>query len=176
MTSSVRTFTRTRRSAAGDEVVTETAPIWRERVHLKLAALAYDGSRVGADSGPGFAWDALVLGCVAAHRYAHALRGTENPGPLLDRTLSYDNAETPTTRTRAYESTSQARLDRHVEGARKKFQFTMIAYAQSRHGADMCQGFSGEALRVLCQVAIDYIEATELTDPSHLLDDAKTSR
>lgn len=56
--------------------------------------------------------------------------------------------------------------DSHAAGrARLKLKLAAIAYGNARHGIDADQGLSRAGLALLCQAAIEYVEAITGSDP-----------
>lgn len=99
------------------------------RVHLKLAALAYNGTRHGADACAEFCQAGAQILCAAAIGYVAALTRQ-----VIDVAV----------RTNLYEA--------------KNLEIAAIAYCETRHGADTHQRFTTAGLGNLCQTAIAYVE------------------
>lgn len=104
------------------------------RVNLKLAALAYVGTRHGADACEAFVRDGTLALCGAARAYVRALTGRE---------LS----------SWAHKEQDDARR-RSIHG----LEMAAIAYDKARHGSDSAVEFVRAALGMLCQAAITFCE------------------
>lgn len=107
------------------------------RVQLKLAAIAYESTRHGADASLLLCQAGLLTLCHAAIRYIEALSEQDLSG-VRDPMTGGDDA---TARGRAH------------------LNLAALAYVGARQGADSCQGFCSDGLAALCQAAIRYVEA-----------------
>lgn len=115
----------------GDGVANDTHAIAQRRVRLKLAALAFVGSRTGADA-QGLVGRGLEFLALCAAEYVRELVG--GTGHIDPRDLFTD--------------------EQHIGGLR----MAALAYAETRHGSDSTTKFTESGLAMLCEQAIMYCE------------------
>jgi hypothetical protein len=100
------------------------------RVHMKLCALAYVGTRHGTDACPEFTEMATAMLCGAAIGYVAALTGKS-----LDVRPRLGTREV------------------------HQLELAAITYDRARHGTDSHTEFTRAAVAMLCQAAVAYVEA-----------------
>ena len=121
----------------GDAYTSNSHVAGRARQRLKLAAIGYVNARHGIDTDVDLARVGLMFLCQMAIEFVAALPGTH----LKNR-----------------------RIDLYAQGNNEMLQFAAIAYASARHGVDADVGMSREGLALLCQAAIDFVEALPKED------------
>lgn len=104
----------------------------RRRVSLKLAALAYVGTRHGVDACEAFTADAFLALALASFLYVASL--TDRP----------------------VEMSSRWRRD---SPAAHRLAMSALAYEHARHGSDGTIEFVRAALAMLCQSAVAFVES-----------------
>jgi hypothetical protein len=109
---------------------TDSHAAGRGRQRIKLAAIGYAHARHGVDADETLARAALTNLCKMAIEYVEAAI----PG-----------------------STKNRRMDR--PGNSDMLRLAAIAYTNARHGMDAERGIINEGLAILCQAAIEYVEA-----------------
>lgn len=102
----------------------------RGRQRLKFAAMGYGHSRHGVDADEGLTRVAVMHLCKTAFEYAEAAI----PGSTKNRRIDPSNSE--------------------------MLRLAAIAYTHTRHGMDAERGIINEGLAILCQTAIEYVEAS----------------
>lgn len=115
----------------GDGIANDTLAIAQRRVRLKLAALAFSGSRSGADA-QGLVGRGLEFLALSAAEYVRELVG--GTGRVDPRDLLTD--------------------EQHIGGLR----LAAIAYCETRHGSDSTTKFTESGLAMLCGAAIEYVQ------------------
>lgn len=133
------------------------------RIRLKLYALAYVEARHGIDASPALLWDALVILCETAKIYVGALEGLDKRN-LIDRSLADDRGA-------ANGRTMGGQARDRVSAARTELKLAALAFEANRRGADST-AYDGFGLALVCQAAIQYVEALEgpVGSKSHLMD------
>jgi hypothetical protein len=108
---------------------TDSLAAGRSRQRLKLCAIGYVNARHGIDASDELVQTGLKLLCQAAVDFVAALSGL-----------------------------NVRRYDLYPQGD-ETLKLAAIAYANARHGIDADVGMAREGLSLLCQAAIDYVEA-----------------
>ncbi len=109
----------------------------RGRQHLKLAAVGYASARHGVDATVELAAAARLFLRQKAIDFVEALSG----GLLKTRHVDYR------------------------QGNSEMLELVAIAYASVRHGIDADVGMAREGMALLCQAAVDFVEALPKEDP-----------
>ena len=124
-------FRQLGRFGAAKGELPDSLPVAQRRVRLKLAALAFAGSRHGADA-TGLSVSGLIFLAMSAAEYVRELVGDHKA--IDPRSLLLD--------------------EQHVGGLR----LAAIAYVETRHGADSTTKFAESGLAMLCEHAIAYVQ------------------
>jgi hypothetical protein len=120
------------------------------RVRLKLAALAYVGTRHGSDARAELLIAAISALCGSALAYYGSLTG-KSWTRVEDRTLHWD-AGSPA------DMSDVSDGDARVVSSRMRLKLACVSYESTRHGSDAHVEFTRAGIAELCGAAIHYCE------------------
>lgn len=127
----------------GDVQASNSHAAGRARQRLKLAGIGYAQSRHGIDADLELVHRASMVLRQMAIEFVAALPGTA----LKNR-----------------------RIDLLVQADAKMLEIAAIAYSSARHGIDADVGMAREGMALLCQAAIDFVEALPKEEPKRSAD------
>ncbi len=120
------------------------------RVRLKLAALAYVGTRHGSDARAELLLASVTALCGAALSYYGALT-SKSWTRVEDRTLRWEGMTSA-------DASDMSGEEVQVLSARIRLKLACVSYESTRHGADAHTEFTRAGIAELCDSAIHYCQ------------------